>query len=423
MDIHINDDFKACLAEIQTGHSPLFVTGKAGTGKSTLLRYFVERLRRNHVVLAPTGIAALNVGGQTIHSFFGFPPRPLKKSEIRRRRSRKIYEALELIIIDEVSMVRADMMDNIDYFLRVNRNRNEPFGGVQMIFFGDLFQLPPVVSSNEERQMFQLLYESPFFFSAKVFEEQPVQMLELTEVFRQEHRYFIQLLDAVRLNQAEYDELEALNERVQPEAKNTEGYITLAARNATVNEINKKKLEELSTDEYSYIAEVKGDFKVLPAETPLRLKEGAQVMFLRNDTERRYVNGTIGTVERLDQDRIEVRVIRRTGKVEVIEVKKETWEQQRYSLSSSGEIESEKIGSFKQYPLRLAWALTIHKSQGKTFEHVHIDLGRGAFESGQTYVALSRCTTLEGIALRKPLTPNDIQVDPRVVEFYEMALR
>lgn len=420
-NIDLNADFKAAYIEMEKTNNCLFITGKAGTGKSTLLRFWRQHTRKKMVVLAPTGIAALNIEGQTIHSFFGFPPRPLKKEEIRVRRNRKMFQALQAIVIDEVSMVRADMMEQIDFFLRVNTGNPAPFGGIQMIFFGDLFQLPPVIASNEERALFHQHYESPYFFSAQVFQsgELPIHMIELRQVYRQENRRFIRLLDAIRLRRIDEEEFNELNERYQEELEDEDFYVILSARNAEVDAINEQKLAELHTETFSYIAKVTGTVTTLPAETPLHLKVGAQVMFLKNDPKKRYVNGSVGQVHALTEDSIKVALLQPNGTIGYIDVEPFEWEVIRHNLNDNLEIETQKIGTFSQYPLRLAWAMTIHKSQGKTFDRVIIDMGKGAFEFGQTYVALSRCRTLEGIILRRPLRPQDVMVDERIVDFYQ----
>lgn len=397
----------------------LFITGKAGTGKSTLLRYWRAETRKKSAVLAPTGIAALNIEGQTIHSFFGFPPRPLKKEEIKVRRNRKIFQALDTLIIDEVSMVRADLMEQIDFFLRVNRNNPAPFGGVQMIFFGDLFQLPPVIASREEKILFQQNYESPYFFSAAVFRELKINTIELRHVYRQDNRRFVRLLDSIRLRRIDEEEFNELNERYIENFEDDDYYVILSARNAEVDKINKQKLDELTTETFSYVAKMTGSVGTLPAETPLNLKVGAQVMFLKNDPKRRYVNGSIGRIHALSQDAIKVALLKPNGTIGYINVEPFEWDVVRHKINEKGEIETENVGMFTQYPLRLAWAMTIHKSQGKTFDRAIIDMGKGAFEFGQTYVALSRCRTLEGIVLRRPLRPQDILVDERVVDFYQ----
>jgi ATP-dependent DNA helicase PIF1 len=419
-EIDINPDFKACLHEMERTDNCLFITGKAGTGKSTLLRYWRKHTRKKAVVLAPTGIAALNIGGQTIHSFFGFPPRPLKKEEIKVRRNRKMFQALDAIVIDEISMVRADMLEQIDYFLRVNTNIRKPFGGIQMIFFGDLFQLPPVIASREEKMLFQQNYDSPYFFSAAVFKKElEINMIELRQVYRQDNRRFIRLLDSIRLRRIDEEEFEELNERYIEDFKDDDFYVILSARNASVDQINKEKLEELDTETFSYLAQITGSVSVLPADTPLDLKVGAQVMFLKNDPKRRYVNGTVGKVQELTQHSIKVSILKPNGTIGLISVEQYEWDVVKHTMNEKLEIDTENVGKFTQYPLRLAWAMTIHKSQGKTFDRVIVDMGKGAFEFGQTYVALSRCRTLEGIVLRRPLKPQDIFVDERIVDFYQ----
>jgi ATP-dependent exoDNAse (exonuclease V) alpha subunit len=399
----------------------MFLTGRAGTGKSTLLRLFKRTTKKKVVMLAPTGLAALNVQGQTIHSFFGFPPKPINKSQIKVRRNKALYRKLDTIVIDEVSMVRADMMDNIDHFLRINRqNMAEPFGGVQMLFVGDLFQLPPVVSSDEESFLLNNQYESPYFFSSKVFEHLDYEMMELREVFRQEHRHFIRILDDIRMNQFDRDTLEDLNQRVVPMSLAEDLHITLSPRNALVNSINNDRLKKLHTEEYSFLAGVTGNFKqsAFPTDAILKLKLYAQVMFVKNDVKRKYVNGTIGKIVQLSNDFIKVEINDNNVR-KVINVEKEEWEIQRYTVNDKNEIKAEVIGTFKQYPLTLAWAITIHKSQGKTFEKIIVDMGKGAFAAGQTYVALSRCKTLDGIILTRPIEPKDIFSDDRIVEYYE----
>jgi ATP-dependent DNA helicase PIF1 len=431
--LQLNDDFTYALDALEKTGQNLFITGKAGTGKSTLLQLFRNTTKKKVAILAPTGVAALNVQGQTIHSFFGFPPRIITPSEATRRVTRKdllrLYKNLEVLIIDEISMVRADMLDGMDKFLRINRENYLPFGGVQVVFFGDLFQLPPVVTRDPvEASYFTDFYESPYFFSAKIFQEPDFQldMLELSKVYRQESRHFLRLLEAVRVNEIDYDDLEDLNERHQPDFNEMDGYITLCARNVTADRINQRELSQLQSPEFEFLATVKGQFDpgLYPTEAALRLKEGAQVMFVRNDQEeRRFVNGTIGKIIQLNQHTILVETEEYGGKKRNIEVPKIEWEIIRYRASATGAIETEVAGSFTQYPLKLAWAITIHKSQGKTFDKLLIDLGGGAFEHGQLYVALSRCRTLEGIVLRHPIRSQDIITDERVVAFYEEHFR
>ena len=420
----LNSDFQYALERMENSSDLLFITGRAGTGKSTLLQLFRNTTRKKVVVLAPTGVAALNVKGQTIHSFFGFPPRLLDPGrDIKRRRYRKLYERLDTIIIDEISMVRADMLDNIDYFLRLNRDDPRPFGGVQMLFFGDLFQLPPVVASEVEKHLFQTTYDSPYFFSSRVLQP-PVtmEMIELEKVYRQENRFFLRLLDAIRLNRLDYDELEALNDRHLPKEPVPDLAITLSARNARVDAINKAELERIPMSVKHYTAKVNGQFpdRLFPTEAILALKLNAQVMFLRNDADKRFVNGTIGKVTKLEDDSVTV-LVEEGGQKRYIETERQEWEILRYKIDEKKpeEIATETLGSFKQFPLRLAWSVTIHKAQGKTFDRVIIDLGRGAFEHGQTYVALSRCRTLEGIILRQPIRHRDVITDERIIHFYE----
>ena len=422
--LELNADFNYALDLIEKTDKSLFITGKAGTGKSTLLRLFKNTTRKKTVVLAPTGIAALNVKGQTIHSFFGFPPKLFGKSDIKKRRNRRMYKNIEVLIIDEISMVRADLLDNIDYFLRLNRENPMPFGGVQLVCFGDLFQLPPVVASDIEAELFKMQYESPYFFSAQIFQEGfQVEMLELRKVYRQDNRHFLRLLEAIRLNQIDRDDLEDINDRHNPEFEAQDFYITLSARNATVNAINEKELKRIPLDEKIYQATTTGIFnpKLFPAEAILRLKLSAQVMFIKNDPNREFVNGTIGKVVKLESDSITVMIEEGNEKHRYVEVSRMDWEILKYkeSLEDPNKIETEVIGTFKQFPLRLAWAITIHKSQGKTFDKVIIDLGKGAFEHGQTYVALSRCRTLEGIVLKQPIRMRDILTDERILDFYE----
>ncbi len=429
----LNDDFKYALDVLEKNGNSMFITGKAGTGKSTLLQLFRNTTRKKTAVLAPTGVAALNVQGQTIHSFFGFPPRIITPHEAARKVSRKdllrLYKNLQVLIIDEISMVRADILDGMDKFLRVNREDFRPFGGVQVVFFGDLFQLPPVVTRDPvESSYFSDYYETPYFFSGKVFQESDFQMdmLELRKVYRQESRHFLRLLEAVRVNELDRDDLDDLNERHLPGFSETDGYITLCSRNATADRINQRELSLLDTPEFEFLAEVKGSFdpSLYPTESALRLKKGAQVMFVKNDVEeRQFVNGTIGKITELKKDTIIVQTEESGGKKRRIEVPLAAWEIVRYKSGVSGDIETESIGSFTQYPLKLAWAITIHKSQGKTFDRVVIDLGGGAFEHGQLYVALSRCRTLEGIVLRHAIRTQDVITDERVVEFYSTKFR
>ncbi|MBK9015052.1 MAG: AAA family ATPase [Saprospiraceae bacterium] len=420
--LELNDGFKYALDVLEKTNQSLFLTGRAGTGKSTLLQLFRSTTRKKMVVLAPTGIAALNVQGQTIHSFFGFPPRFIQAKDIVKHFNKKWFQKIDVLVIDEISMVRADLLDAIDRSLRLNRENPMPFGGVQMVFVGDLFQLPPVIASAEEKRVFEMAYQSPYFFSANVLREFDFEKMELRKVYRQEQRHFLRLLDSVRLNQVDYEDLDDLNQRYEPQFEAERSFITLSPRNAKVDRINLRELANLDTLEQSFTAKVQGEFdpKQYPTDMELRLKEGAQVMFIKNDPDGNFVNGTIGKITAFDNEGIKV-FTDEQGSPKVINVVPVKWEIIRYrpSKENPDEIEAEVIGTFEQYPLRLAWAVTIHKSQGKTFDKVIIDMDTGAFEFGQTYVALSRCRTLEGIVLRQLLKHSDILTDERVVDYYE----
>lgn len=430
----LNDDFRHALDVLEKTDRSLFVTGRAGTGKSTLLQLFRNTTRKKTVVLAPTGVAALNVQGQTIHSFFGFPPRVMTPKDAKQRSTRKdllkLYRSLEVLVVDEISMVRADILDAMDMFLRVNRENFRPFGGVQVVFFGDLFQLPPVVKNDPiEQQYFHDYYTTPYFFSAHVMQEPDfiLEHIELRKVFRQESRHFLRLLDAVRTNMLDRDDLDDLNERWEPDCTPEPGCITLCARNVTADRINQLALGALNSPIYTFDAKIEGTFDptLYPVDASMSLRAGAQVMFVRNDNdERQYVNGTIGTLTQVTASgNVTVETIDGGSKKRTIHVIPAEWEIIRYRANEQGGIEAEVVGSFTQYPLRLAWGITIHKSQGKTFDKVLIDLGAGAFEHGQLYVALSRCRTLEGVFLRHAIRPQDVITDERVVTYYEQAFR
>jgi ATP-dependent DNA helicase PIF1 len=421
--LSLSPEFSGILNQLEYTQDHIFITGRAGTGKSTLLQIFRTVTRKKVVVLAPTGIAALNVRGQTIHSFFGFPPRLINRSDIERRKNNKVYKNLDMIIIDEISMVRADILDNIDYFLRINRGVAAPFGGVQMVFFGDLFQLPPVVSGPFEKQYFQTTYETPYFFSSAVIRLVNILMVELRQVYRQDEKIFIQLLDNIRHNSMEYDDFMMINERYVKMPEDTSYYITLCSRNDIAQRINEQSLAGIEAPKYLFEGSVAGEFnpQLYPADMHLVLKEGAQVMFVRNDVQKNYVNGTIGIIQGLTNDSIRVRISEKGETERIIEVDRQEWEIIKYDHDPENpqQIRSRVTGTFSQFPLKLAWAITIHKSQGKTFEKVIVDMGSGAFESGQTYVALSRCKTLGGILLKQPLRNRDIIVDDRISQYYE----
>lgn len=423
----LDGEFKDVLDQIENNRDHYFITGRAGSGKSTLLSIFCKTTKKRTVIVAPTGIAALNVGGQTIHSFFRFPPKMMNTKDIKKLKNHYLYKNMDVLIIDEISMVRADMLDNIDLFLRVNRDRDIPFGGVQLICFGDLFQLPPVVSTGFEKHYFNTIYSSPYFFSARIFENGvDLKMIELQKVYRQTEKFFVKLLDRIRIRTFDEDDVMTLNQQVGVEQEEGDLYITLCTINATANAVNSKKLNELTNYSHFFQATITGNFKasVYPTAEVLELKEGAQVMFVKNDPNKRFVNGSIGRILKIEAGVITV-LTRKDGQESIIKVEKMEWEIIRYNVDEKNldRFKTEPVGTFTQFPLKLAWAITIHKAQGKTFDQIKIDLGKGAFEYGQTYVALSRCRTLGGIVLEKPINPSDIIVDPRIVDYYDTKSR
>lgn len=423
--IEINGQFQKALDGIESRKN-LFITGKAGTGKSTLLNYFRHHTQCKVVVLAPTGVAALNVQGETIHSFFGFKP-DITADKIKKLKGKRsqLYKEIDAIIIDEISMVRADLLDHVDHFLRLNgRSSRLPFGGAQMILIGDLYQLPPVVTSKE-KVIFETHYQSPYFFDSRVFHNHPMEMIELEKIYRQKDQHFIDLLNAIRNNTVTDDQLKILNSRVGTRisnAKATDYTVHLTPTNAMASEINADHLNRLNEAVRAYPARISGRFEqsAYPANDNLQLAAGAQVMLLNNDSYNRWVNGTLGRVESIEHDNktgediIQVRLS--NGNVESIQPY--AWDIFHFTFNDRTQsIETETLGSFRQYPLKLAWAVTIHKSQGKTFDRVVIDMERGAFAHGQTYVALSRCTSMEGITLVKPVQKSHIWTDWRIVRF------
>lgn len=423
-EIELNEGFRRALELMEKTDKNVFITGRAGTGKSTLLRYFRATTAKRIVVLAPTGVAALNVRGQTIHSFFGFKPNVtverIKKIPPSSDRG-NVYRNIDAIVIDEISMVRADLLDCVDKFLRLNGPRKGlPFGGIQMIFIGDLYQLPPVVTGNE-RVAFGSLYESPYFYSAHVFESIDMAFVELDKIYRQHDQRFIDLLNAIRNKSVSEEEIELLNGRVMPEFEPPpdEFYIYLTTTNRQAEEINKRQLSKLKGPMYSFTGFIEGEFgdDYLPTAIELQLKVGAQVMMLNNDSMGRWVNGSVGRITDIVQYPDEEAVIVvELADGEEVEVTPNTWEIFRF-FSEDDKLKSEVIGKFTQYPLMLAWAVTIHKSQGKSFDKVIIDIGRGAFAHGQVYVALSRCTSFEGLVLKKPILKKHIWMDWQVVKF------
>lgn len=427
-----NQDLQNALQIIQYTNRSLFLTGKAGTGKSTFLRYIAENTKKKHVVLAPTGIAAINAGGATLHSFFKLPFHPLLPNDTQynarnirgtmkyNQEKRKLLQELELIIIDEISMVRADIIDFIDKILRIYcRNMREPFGGKQILLVGDIFQLEPVVK-DEERQLLQPFYPNSFFFSAHVFREIQLVSIELKKVYRQTDEHFIHLLDKIRKSETTVSDLYTLNQRVGRDIDTSGMSITLSTRRDTVDYINQQKLEELPDETVMFEGVVTGEFpeNSLPTPKELELKCGAQILFIRNDKEHQWVNGTLGIIIGFDINEGRETIYVHTDDEEDVIVEREVWSNVKYSFNEQEKkIEEHEIGTYTQFPLRLAWAITVHKSQGLTFKHVKIDFTGGAFAGGQTYVALSRCTSLEGISLKEPLRRSDIFVRPEVVQF------
>lgn len=427
LQLEINDEFAQAVDLIENSRQHLFITGKAGTGKSTLLDYCCNHSQKNLVLLAPTGVAALNVKGQTIHRFFGFPVNisvPQIENKEFKPRAVRIFKSLEAVVIDEASMLRADLLDCIDAFLCLyGPEKDKPFGGVQMIFVGDLYQLPPVINSHEH-EFFAQNYETPYFFSAEVFKKIPLQVIELKKVYRQKDKDFIDLLNHIRNNKITEEDWKRLNSRVGARLGGGEGAenfrISLTTTNKLADEINEQCLDELDGAVYSAAAEIDGDFgkEIYPTAKELNFKIGAQIMFLNNDSKNRWVNGSVGHIVGLKE---------RDGRIRYLEVRLQqgqrlvavfpfTWEVFKYKLEGR-EIISESVGSFTQYPFKLAWAVTIHKSQGKTFDNVEIDIGGGTFATGQLYVALSRCTSFEGISLKKAVLPRHILTDYRINEF------
>lgn len=426
-----NPEFQDAWDVLQHTHRSVFLTGKAGTGKSTFLRYIRANTKKKTVVLAPTGIAAVNVGGQTMHSFFKIPFKPMLPNDpdysnparmrkmLRYTKDKvKLIQQLELIIIDEISMVRADIIDFVDRVLRVfSGNMREPFGGKQLLLVGDIFQLEPVVT-HDMRDILRRYYKNFFFFNARAFEQINVVSIELRKIYRQSDNQFISLLDRVRVNRATSADMAMLNQRCNPDYQEVNGQfsITLATRRDTVDSINDEHMKALKTPEFFYEGAIEGDFpeNSLPTAFNLALKVEAQVIFIRNDKDGRWCNGTIGKVTRLNDSSVYVAL--EDGSE--VQVEREVWENVLYSYNEKEKkVEEKVLGSFSQIPIKPAWALTVHRSQGLTFNHVVIDFAGGAFTGGQTYVALSRCTSLEGITLLKPLSERDIIVNPAVVDF------
>ncbi|MCH9764592.1 MAG: AAA family ATPase [Alphaproteobacteria bacterium] len=412
-------EYDAALQFLSADDGHLFVTGRAGTGKSTLLRALCEMLPDEKVIVAPTGLAAVHVGGQTIHSFFSLPPRLIHEQDIRRSRNGRVMRKIKLLVIDEVSMVRSDLMAGIDRSLRINRGRpHEPFGGVRLAMFGDLHQLPPVIQEAEVAAHLENTHGGPFFFSHSALGDGVgTQRLELSHIFRQSDETLIAILNRLRDGDISGDELDTLNQCVSPIRTLSEGeaYVILTPTNAAAKRINLAYLEALPGKAQAFEAGISGDYatSAQPTDATLVLKPGAKVILLRNDPDKRWVNGTIARVSRIEDTRVFVEIGGREHEVEPVD-----WEQRRYAYDQSKEKVVETVaGTFRQLPLRLAWALTIHKAQGLTLDKVYIDLGRGTFAHGQAYVALSRCRSLEGLALARPLRPSDVLFDPSALGY------
>ena len=402
--IEFKDEFRSIFNEMEYTNKNIFITGKAGTGKTTLLEYFRINSKKNFVILASTGISAIKAKGKTIHSFFLFPPRILINEKVKRLRN-NVIKNIDTILIDECSMIRCDLLDAIDQSLRLNRNCEQSFGGVQIILLGDIHQLPPVIRENE-RDIFDNFYPNGhYFFNANCYENSNISTYELTKIYRQKDADFINILSKIRSGNVTDTDLIPLNNKVITESSNIlYETIILSPTNRKVDSINSVNLKNINSETFSYKSSETGEFKEKPADEVLELKVGAQVMLIKNDSKspKRWVNGSIGIVTDLTNNSIHLKI-----KDKVHKITKDTWEKFDYIIKD-GQVLHEVVATFTQYPIKLAWAVTIHKSQGQTFEKVIIDLDRGSFAHGQTYVALSRVTSLEGLFLTRPISISDI---------------
>lgn len=419
-DIKIIDEYKKVQKLIEENVPIIFLNGKAGTGKSTLIKYLRNTLNKHMVVVAPTGVAALNVEGVTIHSFFHLPPRIHNEEDIRLVFDRKLYQKLELLILDEVSMVRCDLLDSIDRFLRINRENDAPFGGVQLLFVGDLFQLPPVVKLAERTVLIARGYASRYFFSSFSLQQSSLVHIELTSIYRQKDIPFITLLNNIRIGENVEDTIAEINNKCFNN-ENIIPDITLTSTHSSADAINKRELNLIQSEKYTFRGNIEGQFNIekdnLPSPINLQLKVGAHVMFTKNDELKRWVNGSLGIVQEINDNLISVKII--SEQQTIVNVDRVSWETYRYVYDDyEDKIVAKTIGKYIQYPLTLAWAITIHKSQGKTLDKVLIDLGNGAFEPGQLYVALSRCRSIEDIRLVRPIRITDVKRDTIIKRFF-----
>lgn len=416
----IDADYASALKSLDDATTPLLITGKAGTGKSTLLQYYRSRSQKNVVVVAPTGMAALNVRGVTIHKLFKFPPKLLQDKDIRiNYQMTEVFKKIDTLIIDEISMVRADLLDAIDTTLRLHRVSREPFGGVKIVLFGDVCQLPPVVRGTDLESYFSIHYSTPYFFSANVLKRTGLHVVELKKVYRQTDIQFIEMLNRIRYADATIDDMIKINEKCieRGDQKNKQAEnIILTTTNKAAGQINQNRLNELKKPDYKSLAEVEGVFgeDSYPTDKILVLRKQARIMMIKNNGDK-WVNGTLGVVSGWDDTSVTVKLPYGT-----YAVKKEKWQNIEYRYNKrERKIEEHVVGTFEQYPLKLAWAITIHKSQGQSFDKVSIDMHKGAFAHGQLYVALSRCRSLEGISMHTQVSLADLCFDERVKIFID----